>query len=103
MSRRAAATRSPARRPRTLVPKQSRRPARRPPVGAELHRRLFALLAAAVAAASAGAAFAQGRTPVVPGAHDALAVAGPQAAQIGELWNLTVFICTAVFCAILLG
>jgi cytochrome c oxidase subunit II len=72
-------------------------------VGAELRRRAFALVAAAVAAASAGAAFAQGRTPVVPGAHDALAVAGPQAAQIGELWNLTVFICTAVFCAILLG
>ena len=48
-------------------------------------------------------ALAQVRPPVVPGAHDALLTAGPQAARIGELWNLTVFVCTAVFCAVLIG
>ena len=53
--------------------------------------------------AAAGSALAEDRTPVVPGAHDALVAAGPQAARIGELWNVTVFICTAVFCAVLLG
>jgi cytochrome c oxidase subunit 2 len=46
---------------------------------------------------------AQDRTPVTPGVHDALATAGPQAGHIGDLWNLTVFVCTAVFCAVLLG
>jgi cytochrome c oxidase subunit 2 len=63
-------------------------------------RRVAAVCAGVV---SCAASFAQGRTPVEPGAHDALATAGPQAAHIGDLWNLTVFICTAVFCAVLLG
>jgi cytochrome c oxidase subunit 2 len=71
-------------------------------VRTDLHRRTRAIFAA-FALASAGAAFAQDRALVVPGAHDALAAAGRQAARIGDLWNLTVFICTAVFCAVLLG
>jgi cytochrome c oxidase subunit 2 len=71
-------------------------------VGTEICRRCSAV-GAAVAATWSGASFGQGRTPVEPGAHDVLAVAGPQAAHIGELWNLTVFVCTAVFCAVLLG
>jgi len=61
------------------------------------------VVASCAGAASCAASFAQGRTPVEPGVHDALATAGPQAAHIGSLWNLTVFICTAVFCAVLLG
>jgi len=44
---------------------------------------------------------AQGTVPLAPGPHDALAAAGPQAAQIGQLWNLFLAICTAVFVAIL--
>jgi len=48
-------------------------------------------------------ALAQVRTPVEPGVHDALATAGPHAARIGSLWNLTVGVCTAVFCAVLVG
>jgi cytochrome c oxidase subunit 2 len=63
--------------------------------------RLFSWALAATAPATT--AFAQERPPVVPGAHDALVTAGSQAARIGQLWNLTVFICTAVFCAVLLG
>ncbi|HSC65667.1 MAG TPA: cytochrome c oxidase subunit II [Caldimonas sp.] len=62
------------------------------------------LVASALAAvASATTALAQERAFVVPGAHDALLAAGPQAARIGALWNLTVFICTAVFCAVLIA
>jgi cytochrome c oxidase subunit II len=61
------------------------------------------LLSFVFAAATATAAFAQDRPVVVPGAHDALVAAGPHAARIGQLWNLTVFICTAVFCAVLIG
>jgi len=64
-------------------------------------QRHFPLALAAIAAATS--ALAQQRPSVVPGAHDALLTAGPQAARIGELWNLTVFICTAVFCAVLIG
>jgi len=64
-------------------------------------QRLFPFALAALA--SATGALAQQRPSVVPGAHDALLSAGPQAARIGELWNLTVFICTAVFCAVLVG
>jgi len=64
-------------------------------------QRLFPFALAAIA--SATSALAEQRASVVPGAHDALLTAGPQAARIGELWNLTVFICTAVFCAVLLG
>jgi len=44
---------------------------------------------------------AQGTVPLAPGPHDALAAAGPQAAQIGQLWNLFLAVCTAVFVAIL--
>jgi cytochrome c oxidase subunit 2 len=66
------------------------------PVG----QRIVAGLAGVV---SAAAAIAQGRTPVEPGVHDALVTAGPHAARIGSLWNLTVVICTAVFCAVLFG
>src|SRR5207237_1308994 len=44
---------------------------------------------------------AQGTVPLAPGPHDALAAAGPQAAHIGQLWNLFLAICTAVFVAIL--
>ncbi len=65
---------------------------------------LRALLAACGGAACCAVSFAaKDRTPVEPGVHDALASAGLQAAHIGSLWNLTVFICTAVFCAVLLG
>ena len=64
-------------------------------------RRLVPLALAATAPATT--ALAQQRSAVVPGAHDALLAAGPQAAHIGALWNLTVFICTAVFCAVLIG
>jgi cytochrome c oxidase subunit II len=46
---------------------------------------------------------AQDRTPVVPGAHDALAGAGVQAAHIGHLWNVVLAVCTIVFCAVLIG
>jgi cytochrome c oxidase subunit 2 len=49
------------------------------------------------------AALAQERTPVVPGPHDALIAAGRQAAHIGQLWNVFVVICTAVFVAVLIG
>jgi cytochrome c oxidase subunit II len=56
-----------------------------------------------VAAIAATAALAQDRSAVVPGLHDALRTAGPQAAHIGALWNLVVFVCTAVFCAVLIG
>jgi cytochrome c oxidase subunit 2 len=63
-------------------------------------RRVFAV---ASMLAATGAALAQVRTPVEPGAHDALVTAGPNAAHIGTLWNLTVFVCTAVFCAVLIG
>lgn len=66
-------------------------------------RRLIGLTAGIAVAVASAAVVAQARTPVEPGAHDALVVAGPQAAHIGDLWNLTVFICTAVFCAVLLG
>ena len=65
--------------------------------------RLSRLALLLVGAALSLTAFAQDRSPVDPGAHDALVAAGPQAAHIGQLWNLTVFICTAVFCAVLLG
>jgi cytochrome c oxidase subunit II len=71
-------------------------------VRTDLHRPMCAVLAG-VAGAWTSAAFAQERAPVVPGAHDALVAAGRQAGHIGDLWNVTVFICTAVFCAILLG
>ena len=64
-------------------------------------RRLFSWVM--VAAASVTTALAQDRPTVLPGAHDALVTAGPQAARIGALWNLTVFVCTAVFCAVLIG
>ena len=65
--------------------------------------RLIRRFVVAAAAAGATLALAQDRPVVVPGAHDALATAGRQAAHIGTLWNLTVAVCTAVFCAILLG
>jgi cytochrome c oxidase subunit 2 len=68
-----------------------------------MRRRVVPWLAAALLAGVPTKALAQDRPTVVPGAHDALATAGPQAAQIGQLWNLTVFICTAVFCAVLIG
>jgi cytochrome c oxidase subunit 2 len=57
----------------------------------------------AAGALGAGVAFAQERPPVTPGVHDALAPFGPQAAHIGDLWNLVLFVCTAVFCAILIA
>jgi cytochrome c oxidase subunit 2 len=60
------------------------------------------VLAAAFLLASAGA-IAQDRPNVVPGVHDALASAGPQAGHIGALWNVILAVCTIVFCAILLG
>ena len=66
-------------------------------------RRRSVVPLALAALTSASAALAQHRPSVVPGAHDALLTAGPQAARIGSLWNLTVFICTAVFCAVLIG
>src|SRR4029079_1442762 len=98
----AAATRCPARRRRTSVttprPSPNDRPRVRPDMRLQRH---FPLALAAIAAATS--ALAQQRPSVVPGAHDALLTAGPQAARIGELWNLTVFICTAVFCAVLVG
>ena len=37
------------------------------------------------------------------GAHDMLNALGPQAAHIGDLWNLTLLICTLVFAAILVA
>ena len=46
---------------------------------------------------------AQGTVPLAPGPHDALATVGPQAAHIGQLWNLFLAICTAVFVAILVA
>ena len=46
---------------------------------------------------------AQGRPTVVPGVHDVLVAAGPQAGHIGTLWNIILAVCTIVFCAILLG
>jgi cytochrome c oxidase subunit 2 len=64
-------------------------------------RRLLLLALGAMAPATT--ALGQQRPSVVPGAHDALLTAGPHAEAIGELWNLTVFICTAVFCAVLIG
>ncbi len=50
-----------------------------------------------------GAAFAQDRAVVVPGTHDALLAAGPQAAHIGQLWNIVLAVCTVVFCAVLVA
>jgi cytochrome c oxidase subunit 2 len=67
-----------------------------------LHRGRGAACALA-ALAFAAAALAQERTPVVPGSHDALLVAGRQAAHIGQLWNMFVVICTTVFVAILVA
>ncbi len=66
-------------------------------------RRLALRRGAALAALCCTSVLAQDRTPVTPGVHDALATAGPQAGHIGDLWNLTVFVCTADFCAVLLG
>lgn len=68
-----------------------------------MKRRSQGLACIVVLAAAATSALAQERTPVVPGAHDALVAAGAQALRIGELWNLVVFICAAVFCAVLVG
>jgi cytochrome c oxidase subunit 2 len=59
----------------------------------------FATLFALVSAS----ALAQERPSVVPGAHDALIAAGPQAGHIGVLWNVILAVCTIVFCGILLG
>ena len=60
-------------------------------------------LVVAVAFALAGAlAWAQ-RTVLQPGAHDALAPAGPQAARIGDLWDLFMVICGIVFAAVLIA
>jgi len=65
--------------------------------------RRFAAAPAAATWLAASVAFAQDRPRVVPGAHDALLAAGPQAAHIGQLWNVVVAVCTVVFCAVLLG
>jgi cytochrome c oxidase subunit 2 len=54
-------------------------------------------------ALGASAVLAQGTVPLAPGLHDALATVGPQAAHIGQLWNLFLAVCTAVFVAILLA
>jgi cytochrome c oxidase subunit II len=54
--------------------------------------RLPGLMAALACAAGAAAA-----APM----QDALRAAGPQAARIGELWNLTLGLCTIVFLAVL--
>ncbi|MFL6664665.1 MAG: cytochrome c oxidase subunit II [Rhizobacter sp.] len=51
------------------------------------------LLGAALAAA-------QGVSPLNPGPHDMLQPVGPQADHIGQLWNLFLFMCTAVTLAI---
>ena len=57
--------------------------------------RLFAWLGLAATVASA-----QGVAPLSPGPHDMLAAAGPQAAAIGQLWNLFLGICIAVTLAV---
>jgi cytochrome c oxidase subunit 2 len=46
-------------------------------------------------------ASAQGGAPLSPGAHDTLTPAGPQAEQIGELWNVFLFVCGGVFAAVM--
>jgi cytochrome c oxidase subunit 2 len=38
---------------------------------------------------------------VNPGLHDALQAMGPQAAHIGGLWNIFLFVCTVVFAGVL--
>jgi cytochrome c oxidase subunit 2 len=65
--------------------------------------RFFRLSCAVALSAAATLARGDDRPTVLPGAHDALVVAGPQAAHIGQLWNVILVVCTAVFCAILIG
>jgi cytochrome c oxidase subunit 2 len=65
--------------------------------------RFFRVSFAVALSAAATLARGEDRPTVVPGAHDALVVAGPQAAHIGQLWNVILVVCTVVFCAILIG
>ena len=72
-------------------------------MGADTIHRSVRGMCAVAALSCVTAALAQERTPVVPGPHDALIAACRQAAHIGQLWNVFVVICTAVFVAVLIG
>ena len=63
-------------------------------------KRAIAFVFAVAVALTGTLAWAQG-TVLQPGAHDALAPAGPQAARIGELWDLFMVVCGVVFAAVL--
>jgi cytochrome c oxidase subunit 2 len=65
-------------------------------------KRAIAFVFAVAVALTGTLAWAQG-TVLEPGAHDALAPAGPQAARIGELWDLFMVVCGVVFAAVLAG
>jgi cytochrome c oxidase subunit 2 len=61
----------------------------------------LALLVAGLALCGAAAAQGGPLPAPLPGPHDALLSAGPQAAHIGRLWNLLLGICVAVGLAVL--
>jgi cytochrome c oxidase subunit II len=64
-----------------------------------LQRLLLGLLFVCCVLAAAGYALAGTPTPQAP--HDALHAMGPQAAHIIDLWRVFLFVCTAVFAAVL--
>jgi cytochrome c oxidase subunit II len=64
-----------------------------------LQRLMLGLLFVCCVLAAAGYALAA--TPTPQAQHDALQAMGPQAAHIVDLWRVFLFVCTAVFAAVL--
>lgn len=63
----------------------------------------FFLVVLFVLCVLSAAGYALADTPIPQAQHSALEAAGPQAAHIVDLWRIFVFVCTAVFAAILLA
>jgi cytochrome c oxidase subunit II len=66
-----------------------------------LQRFMLGLLFVCCVLAAAG--YAPAATPLPQAQHDALQATGPQAAHILDLWRVFLFVCTAVFAAVLVA